>query len=140
MIRILVLDATLWREKARDCLQQRGYRVDPVGNLAHLKKALARCPDVVLLGFPSVGPHAERIVEYTLEICPRAIVLVFSTSWPVQQSAERRLLRLGAADVMGRPGDNCELAELVEAELSARSHELASLSSYGRFQWQGAKQ
>jgi DNA-binding NtrC family response regulator len=139
-MRVLVMDEEeFWREMTHDCLQEEGYRVDTASDYTHLRQALMKCPDVILLGFTVVGSREEELVAYTRKSCPRAIAMVFSTSWPVTQSVERQLLRLGATNVMGRPSYSCDLVKIIEHECSNRTEELASLSSYRRFRLQEAK-
>jgi DNA-binding NtrC family response regulator len=139
-MRVLILDEDrFWREMAQDCLRREGYRVDTVHDAVRLRQALTKCPDVILLGFPAIRPHEEELIADVCRTCPRAVALVFSTSWPVTQAVERRLLRHGVVDVMGRPSFSCDLVDLVESEYANQDKELASLSSYARFRLQEAK-
>jgi len=140
MPKVLVVDKEkFWRTMAQVALESEGYRVDLLDDYSGLQNALAKCPDVILLGFSIIEQREEEIIRLARRTCPEAIVLVLSTSRLISQSIERRLLRLGVADIVGRPGDGRDLARLVRAELKAKREEMASLSSYARFRLQGAK-
>jgi len=137
--RVLVADAEkFWRETTQAILEEKGYQVDALDDYADLRKALSKNPDIILLGFPIIGPHEADIVQSTLEACPKSVILVFSTSWLITQSTRRQLMKLGVADVGGRPGNSDELIRLIEQELAIKNDELGSLSSYARFRLFGA--
>lgn len=136
--KVLVADEEkFWREMAQEALEPEGYEVDLLDNYADLRVTLTTCPAVILLGFAAIGQREEETVRDALETCPEAVVLVLSTSWLTPQSTMRRLLRLGAADVLPRPSNSCDVVRLVERELRAKKDKLDSLSSYARFQMQG---
>lgn len=138
--RLLIADTEpYWRTDARVALERSGYRVIELKDYASLPRSLTPEPDLVILGFPSVDPHAEAIIHDTLKRIPNGIVLVLSSSWQIPQSVERRLFRMGVSDVQGRPADTSELVTLVDQELAARKAELETMSSYARFRLQGAQ-
>ena len=139
-MRMLVFDEeNYWREMALEYLEQEGFRVELAGDVAHLETNLARCPDVIVLGFPVIESRQEQIIAYARKKCPSALLTVFSTSWPMPQSTERRLLRLGVSDMLGRPGQGSDLVAAIKSAYVGHRARLASLSSYGRFRLREAQ-
>jgi len=121
-----------WRDMAGGALERGGHRVivlDEYAALHHLPEP----PDMILLGFPIIRRAEEEIIRTASTIHPRATILVLSTFWLLPQSVERRLFRLGIADVVRRPSSEAALVKLVDDELAAREEAQATLSSYARF-------
>ena len=129
-MRMLVFDEEkYWRDMALEHLEQEGFRVELAVDVAHLETKLARCPDVIVLGFPAVESRQEQIIAYARKKCPGALLAVFSTSWPMSQSTERRLLRLGVSEMLGRPGQGSDLVTAIKSAYVDHHARLASLSS-----------
>ncbi|MEK7328853.1 MAG: hypothetical protein AAB217_26715 [Chloroflexota bacterium] len=136
---IIADEEKFWRDLEQKALEEMGCQVDVLPEATTWPPTLDDCPDAVLVGFSDIGQRAETLLADVLKTCPRATVLVLSTTWPVSLLTERRLLRLGAANVVARPRTLDEIAGLVKEEVRANQEAWAALSSYARFRLQGEK-
>jgi hypothetical protein len=120
-------------------LVRSGHAVLVVASLAALRWCLASRPDLIIIAVPSIDKQIETDLRLTIASSPGSVVIVLSTSWQIPQSTERRLFRMGVAEVQGRPADLNRLVALVERELIFRDEEIESRSSYARFRLQGSR-